>query len=362
MVTSRSQTRKVEKVLTDDNTINVHVSSSSKKRSQRAPAGDVNMEDEGTPSAKKRKILPVREKVKPAVAMSRLVVEIPARKATPKLEGNAGTPAKPIEIEDDSEDDSADEVEIAGKNVGKEPAKEEVKIDAQKTHKRFDSEEPEPEPELFSTAREILEEIADSEKEEDSEDDAPEAIGIQQAAEEVKSKERSTAKAVKEQISATRKKRKERDEILKKQSETGKKRKLETAHKPVPRSDSEIPDQEQPMEPRPAFDQPRLTSRSALPEFLPAEYLEDSEPQDLMISTEKADRPKPKKTKFLEAKAPKDKRVGRTTYRVAKSGEMSLAPKANFQAKSVKEKWLQGRSGRKAEPSRRPFGKSFGRR
>ncbi|KAJ5038983.1 uncharacterized protein L3040_006656 [Drepanopeziza brunnea f. sp. 'multigermtubi'] len=360
MVTSRSQTRKVEKVLTDDNTINVHISSTSKKRSQRAPAGDVNMEDEGTPSAKKRKILPVREKVKPAVSMSRLLVEIPARKATPKLEDNAGTPAKPIEIEDDSEDVSADEVDIVEKNVGKEPAKEEVKIDTQKTHKRFDSEEPGPE--LFSTAREIPEEIADSEEEEDSEDDAPEAIGIQQAAEEVKSKERSTAKAVKEQISATRKKRKERDEILKKQSETGKKRKLETALKPVPHSDSEIPDQEQPMEPPPAFDQPRLTSRSTLPEFLPAEYLEDSEPQDLMISTEKADRPKPKKTKFLEAKAPKDKRVGRTTYRVAKSGEMSLAPKVDFQAKSVKEKWLQGRSGRKAEPSRRPFGKAFGRR
>jgi len=73
---------------------------------------------------------------------------------------------------------------------------------------------------------------------------------------------------------------------------------------------------------------------------------------------------KAKKTKFLDAalKEPKDRRVGKTTYRVAKAGSTKLAPKSSFTARSTKEAWMQGRSGGKVDPSRRAFGKAFGRR
>tara|TARA_R110002060_G_scaffold33284_2_gene44020 strand:- start:165 stop:509 length:345 start_codon:yes stop_codon:yes gene_type:complete len=109
-----------------------------------------------------------------------------------------------------------------------------------------------------------------------------------------------------------------------------------------------------------------LTSRSTLPSFLPAEYLEDTEPQDSIPTSDEMTiiKKKAKKTKFLDAalKEPKDRRVGKTTYRVAKAGSTKLAPKSSFTARSTKEAWMQGRSGGKVDPSRRAFGKAFGRR
>ncbi|KAH9208619.1 hypothetical protein DL95DRAFT_527331 [Leptodontidium sp. 2 PMI_412] len=363
MVMSRSQSHaaQVEDGVNDDNSIHVSLSSGKKRRLR----SSVDNEDEtgngegevATPSAaKKRKTLPVREKdSSPIVKKSVPVVEIPARKITPEVEAVAGSPAKPIEIGESSDEEEVSEAEE--ENV-EEPQK--VEVDTKTKHKRFDSEEAEPE--IFSTAKEdpeVVGEVADSEEESDSEDDAPEAIGIQEAAQEVKLKERDTAKAVKEQLSASRKKRKERDEVLKKQSEKGKRRRA------APKPEEGSSDEED--EPTPALDETSLalTTRSALPDFLPAEYLEDTDPQDL-IRTDDDDilRKKAKKTKFIDAalKAPKDRRVGKTTYRVAKAGSTKLAPRSSFVARSTKEAWLQGRSGGKIDPNRRAFGKAFGRR
>merc|ERR1712093_697568 len=305
MVTSRSQSRAARRddEVNDDNTIHVYVSSGQKRKLRSSGAGDTEAGEEkeiATPSAKKRKTLPVREKgSSPVVKNTIPVVEIPARKATPEIEAKAGTPAKPIEIEDDVEESSDDDV---------------------------------------------------SEQEQE---------------------ERDTAKAVKEQLTASRKKRKERDEILKKQSEKAKKRKPDsTTNEPAHASSESDSEDDFPA----LLDEPTsltmpshiLTSRSTLPSFLPAEYLEDTEPQDSIPTSDEMTiiKKKAKKTKFLDAalKEPKDRRVGKTTYRVAKAGSTKLAPKSSFTARSTKEAWMQGRSGGKVDPSRRAFGKAFGRR
>ncbi|PBP26701.1 sporulation protein [Diplocarpon rosae] len=384
MVTSRSQSRShsrkasiAQDLNNVNNTIKIQVSSSSKKRSK--PAKEEA--EETTPSAKKRKSLPVRKKDAgaPVLVKTRPVVEITARNITPQPHALSGSATKPIEIEDDEEN----EVEEDGEDVGdevvqkrqEETAQEPVdkvvaKVDNTMKHKRFDSAESAPKPEFLPTPKELPEDAPNTEDDSQdsggSEDDAPEAIGMQEAAEEIKSKELSTAKAVKEKIFANRKKRKERDEVLKKQSETAKKRKRENVFCPQPRVISPDDEQEEEsIEPHLTFNDTRslLTGRAALPNFLPAEYLDETDSQAVMITTEKLERPKPKKTKFLDAtsKQPKDCRIGTTTYRVAKPGRTNLAPKSSFQARSIKESWLRGRSGKKVEATRRPFREAFGR-
>jgi U3 small nucleolar RNA-associated protein 16 len=103
-----------------------------------------------------------------------------------------------------------------------------------------------------------------------------------------------------------------------------------------------------------------LSTKKPLPDMLPAEYLEDTEPQDVLpfdqFPTKKA-----KKTKFhlTAEKEPKDRRVGSTTYRVTKASSTILAPKSSSQARNTKESWLQGRSGKKGGTNRTPFTKGF---
>ena len=106
-----------------------------------------------------------------------------------------------------------------------------------------------------------------------------------------------------------------------------------------------------------------LSRKRALPDLLPAEYLEDTEPQDLLpfdqFPTKKA-----KKTKFhlTAEKEPKDRRVGSTTYRVTKASSTNLAPKSISQARNTKESWLQGRSGKKGGMNRPSFAKGFSKK
>lgn len=103
-----------------------------------------------------------------------------------------------------------------------------------------------------------------------------------------------------------------------------------------------------------------LTSKMSLPDMLPAEYLEDTEPQDIM-ALDDLPRKKAKKTKFQHPveKGPKDRRVGSTTYRVTKPTSSNLAPKSSKNARNVKESWLQGRSGKTGGINRQSFTKGF---
>jgi U3 small nucleolar RNA-associated protein 16 len=104
----------------------------------------------------------------------------------------------------------------------------------------------------------------------------------------------------------------------------------------------------------------RLSTKRALPNVLPAEYLEDEEPHD-QLPFEQFPIKKAKKTKFhlIAEKELKDRRVGSTTYRVTKANSTNMAPKSSSNARNTKEQWLQGRSGKKCATNRTPFSKGF---
>jgi U3 small nucleolar RNA-associated protein 16 len=198
MVTTRR--KQIETPLDDDlseyNPIHVDVPTSSEKRGRCAKPEDtleMSPEEESLPpSTKRRKTLPLREREAESPegdledikgVKTHPVVEIPARKATPpkgQIGGviSVGSPAKREEQQDFS---------------------------SKKTHKRFESEDIDEE--FFSTARESNEgDLVDApivlsdEESGESDDDAPEAIGIQEAAQTIKSKDRDAAKVVKEQV------------------------------------------------------------------------------------------------------------------------------------------------------------------
>lgn len=107
---------------------------------------------------------------------------------------------------------------------------------------------------------------------------------------------------------------------------------------------------------------PLSKHKSTLPDLLPAEFLQD---ESIISTTELEDSKeqiKPKKTKFVDEvveKTIKDRRIGNTTYRVTKSRSVHLAPKSSAHSRSMKESWLQGRSGTKGNPQRKPFSSGF---
>jgi len=198
MVTTRPRNRAApaEEALNEESSINVYVPIPRTTRGQtRARIEDKvdrsNDETVATPVRKKRKILPVREKDvdTPNTVKTIPVVEVPARKVTPEpdfgQEVVSPNPSESLESPDEEQEASQEE------------------IDTKSKHRRFGSEEQDEQ--FFSTAREVIPsdddpdiEAGSEDESEDSEDDAPEAIGIQEAAKDVRSKERDTAKALKE--------------------------------------------------------------------------------------------------------------------------------------------------------------------
>ncbi|KAF7863060.1 hypothetical protein EAF04_007143 [Stromatinia cepivora] len=262
-----------------------------------------------------------------------------------------------------------------------------------KKHKRFDSAEPEPVPEEKS---EIIE-IEDHE-DESSDDDAPEEVTKNQAAESAKEKEREAAKAIEEQEAAAKKKRQEKNANLQRQSEiSSKKRKLDVASAqdemlppaqkskveatsaPVTteRGDIEMDEESNTLEGDGTADG-RLDSEDdiedinrtfappghlPLLDLLPAEYLEDDNDDTPEAGHLHSSLPtrftKTNKLRHLLEKRSKDRRVGSTTFRVAESRNSQLPPKASNQARSLKESWLQGRAGTKIKPNRKPFNQGF---
>jgi hypothetical protein len=89
--------------------------------------------------------------------------------------------------------------------------------------------------------------------------------------------------------------------------------------------------------------------KSNLPEFLPADYLDDSMDIDgvhLEAQLDIAKRPKKIKFPDLVEKKPRDITKGNTTYRVTEARGIYarvLAPPASRNARSTKEAWMQGR-------------------
>jgi U3 small nucleolar RNA-associated protein 16 len=204
MVTTRKRLSQeaVGEEIDDENSINVYVPSSSKSRQKRTKQEDVVVlsdDDDATStptSTRKRKRLPVRAKdvESPGLSKTRPVVEIPTKKISPEPDHG-----KDLTIENE---------EVVSEDQDEERESKAVESLKNSKHHRFESEQVDDE--FFSTAREAaVEENATSktpadaptiEDSEDSEDDAPEAVGIQEAAMSVKLKDRDAAKAVKEYV------------------------------------------------------------------------------------------------------------------------------------------------------------------
>jgi U3 small nucleolar RNA-associated protein 16 len=159
------------------------------------------------------------------------------------------------------------------------------------------------------------------------------------------------------QEAATRKKRRDRDALLRSQAEAAShKRKLTDPQTSGNSTKDDTPQPSKTSESTATLTKDSILStktrvdRTQLPEFLPAEFLEEDEDVDMDdIIPSRSLQVKPKKIKFSDIveKKPKDRTVGSTTFRVAENGEnRHLAPKAAKNARSTKEAWLAGRSGK----------------
>ncbi len=205
MVTTRQKDSQAtaDHGIEEDVSINVYVPSSISKRQRKgAERTSSSEEDEAEyvpPSTRKRKRLPVRAKdvESPDPGKTRPVVEIPAKKISPEPD-HVDMP-----MNGEAEKGMGDKIAPGEEN---DAAKAEIPENL--NHHRFGCEPAEDE--FFSTAREQVNEknamskpamdsrvIQDSE-DEDSDDDTPEAVGMQEAAKSVKMKEEEAARVVKE--------------------------------------------------------------------------------------------------------------------------------------------------------------------
>ncbi|KAF7548136.1 hypothetical protein G7046_g8781 [Stylonectria norvegica] len=183
--------------------------------------------------------------------------------------------------------------------------------------------------------------------EEDSDDDAPEAVSTNQVASEIKKSAQAAQKVAQEQAIAQKRKRQQRDALFKQQADERKKADAETKAA----ADALLAQEEAAS----GFRQgegngrKRRTDKVEIPNLLPAEFLTDSssddEDEDEDISAPA--RPKKRKISTIEStlsrqdRGPRDTRVGSTVYRVAKKVDERLAPKLRKHARSSKELLLK---------------------
>jgi U3 small nucleolar RNA-associated protein 16 len=203
MVTTRQKDTQTpaDREIEEKDSINVYVpSSSSSKRQRKGAKGKSSSEEDEAeyvpPSSRKRKRLPVRAKdaESPDLGKTRPVVEIPVKKISPDPDHANTGPTEEEEVEDTEAQDEEHNA-VAAETL------------ENSKHRRFGSEPAEDE--FFSIAREVVNDEENQaskagedsrviEDSEDSEDDAPEAVGIQEAAKNVKLKDREAARVVKE--------------------------------------------------------------------------------------------------------------------------------------------------------------------
>ncbi|KAK4165363.1 hypothetical protein QBC43DRAFT_260284 [Cladorrhinum sp. PSN259] len=186
------------------------------------------------------------------------------------------------------------------------------------------------------------------EDEEDSDDEAPEAVSTRAAEAETKAKAskaaQAAAKAAEKEAAVLKRKRQERDAIFKQQA---KERKLVEEEAKAKGEDAEESTPE-PIEKR----------KREVPQLLPLELLEsDDEDEDDLGAVESAEKSLNKRRRLdgseqrllREPRAPRDKQVGSTVYRVvADGGDRKQAPKAKKQSVNLKALLLQ--RDRKAQP------------
>ncbi|KAL6698795.1 hypothetical protein J3F84DRAFT_364020 [Trichoderma pleuroticola] len=177
------------------------------------------------------------------------------------------------------------------------------------------------------------------EDEEDSDDEAPEAVSTAKAAEDIKKSAQAAQKAAQEQAASLKRKRQQRDELLKKQAEE---RKNATEEAKPHNDQPEVRQTDSGARAR------KRAEKSQIPTVLPAEFLTDSSSEDEADdAAEVAAGPKRRKVAGVEKRltrldaGPKDEVVKSTVYRVAKKTDERMAPKLKKHTRTSKELLLK---------------------
>ncbi|POS86436.1 hypothetical protein EPUL_002646 [Erysiphe pulchra] len=347
-------------------------------------------------SVKKQKILPLREKNLDVIKTPKTLRL--KEKLQKKNKYESGTQDVPISIKkktnhiEKSDDDSYEQSKILESNI-RTPINQDGTGNSDTTpfytaqHYRFGSDD-ELEKQLQSSALANVsrKNIFSHESDNESEDDSPETITVQESKQAAESKIQDIAKAVAAKKTKVQKKKKLKQKHKKKQfkndeveneNELNKNIELVTLENPLEIKQREddhgtVPQKHIPNTYQNSLENSKsklsITTNQSLPELLPLEYLEDEDEnedtclQSKNLLTKTLPSAKPgKKIRFgeLVEKEFKDRRVGNTKFRVLKPSNHSLAPKASYNARRTKEMWLQGRSGRKTESNRQPFFKTL---
>ncbi|KEY69642.1 hypothetical protein S7711_07682 [Stachybotrys chartarum IBT 7711] len=194
------------------------------------------------------------------------------------------------------------------------------------------------------------------EEDEESDDDAPEAVSTQKVASQIKQSANEAQKAAQEQAAAQKRKRQQRDTLLKQQAQERRQAEAEAAKQAVVDEDSRESTEEDvqiPTAVKPSGDslRERRQDRAAAPTLLPVEFLTDSSGEDSEgdddDDLDAEAKPKKRKISTIEKslsrqdRAPRDVMAGSTLYRVAKKVDASMAPKARKGSKGSRESLLR---------------------
>ncbi|CAJ2505984.1 Uu.00g001140.m01.CDS01 [Anthostomella pinea] len=180
-------------------------------------------------------------------------------------------------------------------------------------------------------------EESDGEKSDD--DEAPEAVSTQATAKQTLESAKAVSEAADKQVASLKRKRQERDNLLKQQAQ-----KRKRTRKPVKTTHDGSNGEEVTNKGR------QRSGKGKLPDMLPAEFLTDSSSDSEDETALKKFVKKPKKINFEtalqtignEGKRPRDEIVGTTRYRVlAEQADKSLAPKMNKNSLKSKQALLK---------------------
>ena len=227
------------------------------------------------------------------------------------------------------------------------------------THRRFDSEEPEPISQAAETGPARQEDtkpqpvIIEDDDTSDS-DAAPEAIPNTTSLHHAHSTAHEISKAIAHKAAADKAKRRKRAEALSLQAQKKSSKRASSKRKRSSSSSSSPP-----AEPAAPATQPttRLSVNDPLPDLLPdyilastpGERLPTPPPPPLLTPAPNAiQKKKPNKMRFLdrEARPPKDVRRGDVIVRVLESrGTQNLPPRASRSSRCLREGWLSGKRG-----------------
>ncbi|MCJ1368849.1 hypothetical protein MMC20_000056 [Loxospora ochrophaea] len=234
-------------------------------------------------------------------------------------------------------------------SAGKSPTK--------RTHRRFQSEEPDviksPSLERDGQAG-IGESTTEPDEISNTEDEEPETVSASIGLDQSRIPVADAAKAIERQKAISRTKRKAHDKLLKKQARSATKRK---SHVTTLAQDVGLEGLESHQPPNANREQgvmselsTKLSNKKPLPAFLPDEILAaepttEPPPTQLEALTRRTSGPRKRKFIDTDSKSPHDIKREGTTFRVLASDQTALPAKASKASKMLKESWLAGRRG-----------------